>query len=497
MSNPIAHAPVRAKTDLENVVLPGNPVCLVVHDFLSPAECLALIAQGEAAGFQSAESDYPPSYRNNERLVLDDDGLATALLPRLREYAPDILDDQRPWRLDAINERFRFCRYRPGQSFRIHQDGVHYRGDDAQSKLTFMIYLTDGDSFEGGDTLFHASGPGTSGAERIVARVRPRIGSLILFDHALWHSGAPVTAGVKHIVRSDVIYRRAPATRTERTAFEPRHQGYVWTLERAGTNVIASGGRDCAIRLWTGSGESLGALRGHTRSVLGLARLHADTLASVSRDRSLRFWSVASRRCRTIVENAHDATALCITSVAPDVVATGGADAAVRLWNLDGRLLQVVPVDGWVWALAVLVHGAIVAATEAGSLCIIDVAAGRVTNHLPGDVPLRAVTTDPVSGHIYAGDNEGDIVCWGQHDSAWQEVKRWRAHAAAVRRLRTVGDRLGSAGEDRFVRLWDADAMVATHAFAHSNFATDFLPTPNGGLLSCAYDGGIAQNSRR
>lgn len=33
--------------------------------------------------------------------------------------------------------------------------------------LTFMVYLTDGDDFEGGDTLFYAAGPKLERASQI------------------------------------------------------------------------------------------------------------------------------------------------------------------------------------------------------------------------------------------------------------------------------------------------------------------------------------------
>ncbi len=98
--------------------------CAVIPSFLSPAECDALIARGEDAGFRGADSDYPPSYRNNERLVMDDAALAEQFAQRLRaRVPPETLqqdDDGVLWRMRGVNERLRWCRYRPGQAFHIH-----------------------------------------------------------------------------------------------------------------------------------------------------------------------------------------------------------------------------------------------------------------------------------------------------------------------------------------------------------------------------------------
>src|SRR4051794_34600316 len=40
------------------------------------------------------------------------------------------------------------------------------------------------------------------------------MGSLILFDHGIWHAGETVTAGTKYIMRSDVLFRRVDSAIT-------------------------------------------------------------------------------------------------------------------------------------------------------------------------------------------------------------------------------------------------------------------------------------------
>nr|WP_217497757.1 2OG-Fe(II) oxygenase [Lysobacter enzymogenes] len=325
--------------------------CALIHGVLDAAECAALIAAAEARGFAGAGGDYPPSYRNNDRQVLDDPALAQRLFERLREYAPAELADAdgTRWRLASLNERLRLCRYRPGQRFNIHQDGVHHRGPDLRSRLTFMIYLTDGDAFVGGDTLFYARGPGRDGeaAGEPLARVRPRAGTLILFDHALWHAGEAVTAGVKHLLRSDLMYQRiddpreaAQATHAD-APFAPGHDGYVWTLARLADGRIASAGRDAQVRLWSGDGRERARLRGHAQSVLGLCELPGARLATVSRDRCLRVWSLDDGRCLRS-EVAHDAAALCLARLGDGRLASGAADGRIALWRDDGE-----PLGGW------------------------------------------------------------------------------------------------------------------------------------------------------
>jgi hypothetical protein len=486
----------------EDPALP--PGCLLLPNFLAGEECRELIALAETRGFVGAESDYPPSYRDNERLVLDDELLAQRLYARLSGRAPLRLQRQDElWQLAGLNARLRFCRYRSQQAFHIHQDGVHHRGPDCRSLLTFMIYLTDGDAFEGGDTLFFDGGPGQP-APREVARVRPRAGTLILFDHALWHAGALVTRGVKHILRSDLLYRREPRVQTEEARpFTPGHAGYVWTLERIGSELLASGGRDATIRLWHESGRALGTLEGHTRSVLGLCALEAPgspreqslgarRLASVSRDRSLRLWDLDTRCCTHSVR-AHDGAALCVLRLA-DGLLSGGADGKLRIW--DDELEELATLDaqcGWVWSLARLDARHVACAGEDGSIRLWDLAALRCVAVLPGSAPLRCLCPGAQPGTLWSADSHGYL-------SAWRDVldlpvleRRLRTHSAALRRVRLL-DRhtLATASEDCTVALWGLPDLRPVQQRAHANFATDVVRLADGRLLSSSYDGTLS-----
>jgi predicted 2-oxoglutarate/Fe(II)-dependent dioxygenase YbiX len=481
--------------------LPANfGFCTLVPGFLSADECRQHIERSEARGYAPADSDYPPSYRNNDRQVVDDAAFAHSLLERLVPHAPATLTrDKALWALEGINQRFRFCRYRAGQQFNIHQDGVHHRGAGRQSCLTFMIYLTDGDDFGGGDTLFYSAGPAGEAdgtPARLIGRVRPRAGSLILFDHTLWHAGETVTSGVKHILRSDVVYRRrAGDAGTPPSAFEPAHEGYVWTLARTATDALASGGRDSLIRLWRNDGQSLGSLQGHHQSVLGLAALPGGRLASVSRDRSLRLWDVEARRCEHVVIS-HTSSALSVTALPGGDLATGAADALVKLWRGNGDALATLRGhEGWVWSVVALTNDVLVSASEDGTLKLWRRGDGQCLFTLPGSVPLRDVLA--LDGRrLVSGDIEGRLAIWESGGGGWHLTQRLQAHDAAVRRLRMLGSGLlATTGEDNRVRVWKLADWSLLSQSRHDNFVTDVLALPDGGHLSCSYDGRIATHS--
>jgi hypothetical protein len=482
---------------------PGLGFCALFSDFLSPAECAALIASAETVGFDSAARDYPPSYRDNERLVLDDPSLADALYRRLAPCVLPLLsdaavahDDAR-WELAGLNPRLRFCRYRAGQQFRIHQDGVHFADAEQQSRLTFMIYLDEAPAFEGGDTLFYAAGPQADGEPRVVARVRPRAGSLIVFDHGLFHAGARVQSGTKHILRSDLMFRRRPAERNAPQAAFGGHRGYVWSLLALADGGLASGGRDAVIRLWSNTGEALGQLQGHRQSVLGLAHAREGELVSVSRDRTLRRWDLAQRRCVDSVVGA-DSALLCVRALANGRVASGGAGQAIVVWDQALRAeLQLRGHAGWVWDLASHTPTELWSAGEDGALKRWELASSRCLETLRVDAALRTLVLSPDGDVVIAGDVRGRLSLFG----GLYGPRRWSScvhmHAGSVRRVRFLdGETLATTGEDGCVRCFAWPSLRPLAHVQHDNFATDVVALADGSALSAGYDGSIRRVRR-
>ncbi len=171
----------------------------VVHGFLSPEECGRLIARSEAIGYEAAAvgGELVPQLRNNARAFLEDAALAASLWQRLATVLPANRADA-----DAcgLHERFRFYRYDTAEQFLPHFDGCVSRDTGEESKLTFMIYLSDVE--EGGETLFFTRG----GDEQRFA-VRPVAGKALAFEHLQLHAGASVVRGRKYVLRTDVMYR--------------------------------------------------------------------------------------------------------------------------------------------------------------------------------------------------------------------------------------------------------------------------------------------------
>ncbi len=343
-----------------------------------------MISLAEARGFEAMAAKYPADYRNNDRLVLDDPALADRMFAKLRAVVPQRWDEAGRWRLAGFNPRFRFCRYRGGQHFTVHRDGAWSEGGRRRSWLTVMLYLNDAAGFEGGQTRFYGSQHGT-----LEASIPPREGQAIIFDHRLWHDGAPVTRGSKYVMRTDVMFERVDdgarpgptangGLKLERVL--EGHSSYVWALAKAADGALLSGGRDGSIRKWSLADGAHQVLRRCAGSVTALLEVGGQV------------WS--GHRGGLLSDGArewtgHDGAVLRLERLSDGSIESHGADGKVARWSPTGAVLGATAApSGWSWR-----------------------APTRVSLELPGK---RQVTAGD-DGRVEVRDESGALLGEGQH----------------------------------------------------------------------------------
>lgn len=174
----------------------------LVRNFLTVDECESEIARSESHGYEEAAISTPmgqvvaKDVRNNDRILWDDRVKALDWWNRCRLFVPPAFGK---WEAYGVNERFRFYRYKSGQVFKKHQDRSYRKAKGDESWWTLLVYLNAG--FEGGRTRFWFAG-----GEEI--SVQPETGMALFFLHERTHEGEQVNAGVKYVLRTDVMYRQ-------------------------------------------------------------------------------------------------------------------------------------------------------------------------------------------------------------------------------------------------------------------------------------------------
>jgi hypothetical protein len=218
LANP---APAPTRTRHEHPVVPNLSL---IKNVLSPEECKAIIAGGEAVEFIP---DAPIRDDGEEVSVLAhnfywiiDSAFHTRLWDRVKEYVPASVGGRK---VRGLNRRFRVYRYVPGAEYRCHIDGAwppsgisplgkyvydSSAPDKRQSSLfTFLIYLND--EFEGGETTFFL--PSRKEGVLNAYPVKPIMGGVAVFPHGetegvILHEGTGVRKGAKYVIRTEVEY---------------------------------------------------------------------------------------------------------------------------------------------------------------------------------------------------------------------------------------------------------------------------------------------------
>jgi prolyl 4-hydroxylase len=184
----------------------STPPIVTLDNVLDEATCGALIDRIESLGpaptqVRSERGIHADAaLRNNTRVWFDDAPLAArihealhraAIVRAIDEQLPGLIGALRPIECEAT---FRGYRYRNGEFFAPHVDGVFARADGARTLLTVLVYLND--DIEGGATRF---------PDADVA-IAPATGRACVFPHLLLHEGAVVARGTKYALRTNVVF---------------------------------------------------------------------------------------------------------------------------------------------------------------------------------------------------------------------------------------------------------------------------------------------------
>lgn len=223
--NPLSLA--AARPPVERVAVADVPGAFQLFNVLSAQECEALIGLAEQLGFLAdAAVSLPRSIRHNDNVVWVVDDTTHDILWQRVSRAVNV--DTRVYqgsRALGLNARFRFYRYGVGDYFHFHSDGawpgsrivdgelIANAFKDRYSQASFLFYL-NGD-YGGGATRFLVNATDTSlpvrrGDAVREVDVRTPAGGVLCFPHGTHplhcvHSSEPIVAGVKYIIRTDLL----------------------------------------------------------------------------------------------------------------------------------------------------------------------------------------------------------------------------------------------------------------------------------------------------
>lgn len=188
--------------------------------------------------------------------------------------------------------------------------------------------------------------------------------------------------------------------------------------------------------------------------------------------RTVKLWQrPASNRTREIAVGA------VITSVAVSpngqLLATAGADNAIKLWNVaDGAAGKVLAGHaGAVHSLAFSADGTkLASASEDKTIRIWNLAEGKEVNKIESPAPAKAVVFTADGSKVIAGQQDNIIRIWPIAAAApFAPEKEIKGHGGPISSLALVpgGAQILSGSDDQTARVWDLASGNQVRQFAH------------------------------
>jgi WD40 repeat protein/serine/threonine protein kinase/cytochrome c-type biogenesis protein CcmH/NrfG len=168
------------------------------------------------------------------------------------------------------------------------------------------------------------------------------------------------------------------------------------------------------------------------------------------------------RRLRSL--RTHPGVATCI-DVSPNgrLVASGGSDRSLRLWNLETGECESTLQGHKAFISGVAWHPTepwVVTASADGTLMIWDADRGSRVQVLKGHRgPVRDLVLDGDRNLAFSAGDDGTVGVWDVVSG--ENVRFLRGHHDAVTAVAVIGDAVAAGGNDHTVRLWNIEGGEA------------------------------------
>jgi hypothetical protein len=175
-----------------------NKKVFLIEKFFNANECKILINYLEFLSFSDIHTNKlnekfkDNTFRTDQGCIINSDILANKIQDNLKSYKilDGILDKN-----FKINPIIRASKYTKGQQTIVHTDG---KIPGKIVKYTVLIYLNTINKSDGGETKLYENEESFN--------INPKIGSILIFDNNIKHSGAPLLVDdIKYCLRTDII----------------------------------------------------------------------------------------------------------------------------------------------------------------------------------------------------------------------------------------------------------------------------------------------------
>jgi WD domain, G-beta repeat len=235
--------------------------------------------------------------------------------------------------------------------------------------------------------------------------------------------------------------------------------------------TLASGSRDKTIRLWDArTGEARGVLEGHTADVYSVAfSRDGKKLVSGSGDKTVRTWDLEASKLLRTFEGHSDIVRAAVLSH-DEYLATGGGNGELWIWTDRGPFAKFAGHTGRVKSIAFSPDGRfLVSGGDEKVVRVWNIADTALLKTLAGhEGPLECVAFSPDGKLLASSSNDGTVRLWRADTWTLHYVLEGHRIEVDCVAFSPDGKLVASGGKDHTLRLWEPQsgkqlAIVPAH----------------------------------